>query len=365
MKKSIRIFGVILFTSIILTSCGGGKGKDDEKSNVRKMDAKLDTLITDLAACKEQNTNCADYTKASEGISAMAKDTTVKNLVDDLFNGIAQSTSGSRSAACAHAINFWVGSSDHYKNPTYGRIVLDALKKEKYDENSYVGSTLGQLLSGWLVCDDEALLKDIHAAIKDKNIEKRGRKELIRLSGKNSFAKPGLLDLLVSLANDPNESEEVRIACLGVVWRAEERSQYQKAENMYVGFLTSSSPAIVGASLEGLGYMKSVKGYNKVLETVEKLGASEDYCSSTSRSLTNYISYEAKEGINTKKAFALAVKMVNNKTLKPYYRSYYVYTIEAYGGKEGQSALAKLGAGSEKEIADPAKQALQRLKDKK
>lgn len=247
------------------------------------MDPKLDTLITNLAACKEQNTNCEAYNKASEGIQAMAKDTSNKFLVDDLFNAIAQSTSGSRSAACAHAINFWVGSSEHYKNAAYGKIVLDALKKEKFDEKSYAGSTLGQLLSGWLVTDDETLLKDIHAAIKDKNTEKRGRMELIRLSGKDSFAKKGFTELLISIAKDATETEEIRKSCLDVLWRVSDLKQIQLVEDMYLEFLTDKSPVLLGAALEGLGYMKSVKAYDKVLETIEKLGADEAYCSSTSR----------------------------------------------------------------------------------
>lgn len=359
MKKNRAIFGILILTTIILTSCGG------KKSSNRAMDPKLDSLITNMANCKEQNSNCEGYNKASEGIQAMAKDTANKFLVDDLFNAIAQSTSGPRSAACAHAINFWVGSSEHYKNAAYGRIILDALKKEKFDEKSYVGSSLGQLLSGWLVTDDEALLKDIHAVIKDKNTEKRGRIELIRLSGKESLAKKGLTDILIAIAKDATENEDVRKACLGVLWRSAEAAEYQKVEDMYIGFLSNESPVLLGYSLEGLGYMKSLKAYDKVLETVEKFGADETYCSYTSRALTNYIIFEPKEGIDAKKAFALAVKMVNNNTLKPSYRSYYIYTIETFGGKEGQATLAKLATSKDKEIADPAKQAQQRLKDKK
>jgi hypothetical protein len=362
MKKLILIFYLCFSTVMLLTSCGGS-GNGDEKTNTRKMDAKLDTLITNLAACKEQNTNCDAYLNASNVISLMAKDSSVKNLIDDLFNGIAQSTSSSRSAACAHAINFWTNNWDYYKNPAYGRIVLDALKKEKYDENSYVGSTLGQLLSGWLVSNDTALLNDIYVVVKDVNTEKRGRMEIIRLAGKESFAKPGLLDILVDLANNQNELEEVRVTCLNVLWRTEESAQYQKIENMYLALLTSSSTAIVGASLDGLGYMRSAIAYSKVLETIEKYGANEDYCSVSGRSLKSYISYEPKEGIDSKKAFKLAVKMANNKTLKAYSRSNYIYAIEAFGGNEGKSALTKLSAGSEIEIADPAKQALQRLKN--
>jgi hypothetical protein len=359
MKKTISILGVILLISIFFSGCG------DKKSNTKKMNAKLDSLITNLAACPEQNTNCAAYSKASEEIPAMAKDTSIKNLVDDLFNGIAESKSGARSAACAHAINFWVGSSEHYKNAAYGRIVLDALKKEKFDEKSYVGSTLGQLLSGWLVSDDQTLLKDIYTALKDKNTEKRGRKELIRLSSKNSFAKTGLFDAILGIANDKAESEEIRVACLGILWRAEETSQYTKVEDLYIGFLTDASPAIVGASLEGLGYMKSVKGFNTVLENIEKLGTKEEYCFSSSRALVNYISYDAKKGIDTKKAFALAVKLANNKSIKAFDRSYYITPIEIYGGNEAKSTLTKLSTDKETQIANQAKQALQRLKDKK
>ena len=37
-------------------------------------------------------------------------------------------------------------------------------------------------------------------------------------------------------------------------------------------------------------------------------------------------------------------------------------TIESYGGAKAKAALTKLAASSEKEIADPAKQALTRIK---
>lgn len=359
MKKNNLLIVFIVCVTFFSVSCGGNKSKD------RKMDSKLDSLITDLAACKEQNTNCEAYNKASEGIQAMAKDTSNKFLVDDLFNAIAKSDNGARSAACAHAINFWVGSSDHYKNAAYGRIILDALKKEKFDQKSYVGSTLGQLLSGWLVTDDEKLLTDIHATIKDKNTEKRGRMELIRLTSKNSFAKKGLTDLLITISKDATENEEIRKACLNVLWRAEEPSQYLKVEDLYLEFLSHESPVLLGSALEGLGYMKSVEGYNKVLETVEKFGANEAYCFATSRALTNYISYDKKEGIDPKKAFLLAIKMVNTTTLKPSYRNNYIYTIETFGGKEGIAVLTKLSTSKEKDIADPAKLALERLKSKK
>ena len=69
MKKNNLIIGLFVILSIVLSSCGGKKTSD------RAMDPKLDTLITNLAACKEQNTNCEAYNKASEGIQAMAKDT--------------------------------------------------------------------------------------------------------------------------------------------------------------------------------------------------------------------------------------------------------------------------------------------------
>lgn len=358
MKKTNLLFAFIILTSMILSSCG------DKKNETRKMDPKLDSLITNLAACKEQNTNCDAYTKANEGIEAMAKDTANKFLVEDLFNGIAQSTSGARSAACAHAINFWVGNSDHYKNAKYGKIVLDALKKEKFDEASYVGSTLGQLLSGWLVTDDEALLKDIHAAIKDQTTEKRGRMELIRLTSKESLAKKGLFDILHGICKDTKESEELRVACLRVLWRAEDPTQVKKVEDLYVEFLENASAKLVGASLEGLSYMKSVKGFDLALKVIEKQGTNPDYCSSASSTLNRYIS-DKKEGVDTKKAFVLAVKMANDKSLKSFYRSYYFNAIESYGGSEAKALLTKLSKDADKDIANPAKDALKRLSNKK
>lgn len=358
MKRINLLFASFILSMLILSSCG------DKKETSRKMDPKLDSLITNLAACKEQNTNCEAYLKASEAIPAMAKDTANKFLVDDLFNGIAQSVSGARSAACAHAINFWTGSSDHYKNAKYGKIVLDALKKEKFDEASYVGSALGQLLSGWLVTDDEALLKEIHAAIKDPNTEKRGRMELIRLSGKESLAKKGLFDILYAISKDTKEAEEVRIGCLRVLWRAEGSAQTQKTEELYLELLENASPKLVGASLEGLGYMKSVKGFDAALKTIEKKGANPDFCSSASGALTRYIS-DKKEGIDTKKAFILAVKLANDKSIKAFHRSYYIYPVEAFGGNEAKLVLTKLSKDADKDIANPAKDALKRLNSKK
>lgn len=358
MKKINLLFAIVVFTSIILSSCG------NKKNETRKMDPKLDSLITNLAACKEQNTNCEAYKNRMKAQKQWRRIPQINFLVDDLFNGIAQSTSGARSAACAHAINFWVGKSDHYKNAKYGKIVLDALKKEKFDEVSYVGSTLGQLLSGWLVTDDEPLLKEIHAVIKDQATEKRGRMELIRLSGKESLAKKGLFDILYSISKDNKEAEEVRIACLRVLWRAEDPTQVKKVEDLYVEFLENLSAKIVGASLEGLSYMKSVKGYDLALKTIEKNGANPDYCSSASSTLNRYIS-DKKKGVDTKKAFALAVKMATDKSLKAFHRSYYIYSIESFGGNEGKLILTKLSKDPEKDIANPATEALKRLNNKK
>jgi len=361
MKKNVTVLCLFLFSVVILISCGG-----DKSNEARKMNPKLDSLISSMAACDQQNTNCPAYVTASEQIPLMAKDTNIKNLVDDLFNAIAQSTSSPRSAACAHAINFWAYDSESFKNAEYGRIIYDALKKEVYTDASYVGSTLGQLLSNWLVINDELLIKDIHSLIISKDTEKRGRKELIRLSGKESFSNQGLIDILINIANDNKEAEDVRVACLNVLWRAEENSQYKKVEDMYLGFVSNAnnSPTIIGSSIEGLGYMKSVNGYNVILKTAEELGAKEEFCSSVSRSLSNYISYEEKEGIDKKKAFDVCVKFVNNKDIKPSYRSYYIYSVESFGGKEALAVLKKLSESNDKEIADPAKQAMERVKNK-
>jgi hypothetical protein len=365
MKKLTFLISVALVSTILFNSCGsknGAENGDDKKVAGRKIDPKLDSLITAMAACEQQNTNCEGYNKASVGIQAMSKDAANKTLAEDLFNAISQSTNNKRSAACAHAINFWLGSSAHLENAAYGKVILDALKKEKFDQSSYVGSTLGQLLAGWLSSNDEALLKELHAAVANKSTESRGRLELIRLSGDKSFEKNGYLDVLINIAKDAAEDEAVKRQVLAVIWRVKDAAHIQKVEDLYISLLDNESAVVSGAAMEGLGYMKSAKGFAKVLESVEKKGADEKYASSTARALTNYLTGDAKEGIDKEKALALAIKMSGNKTLKAYSRSAYVYSIESYGGAKAKAALTKLAASSEKEIADPAKQALTRIK---
>lgn len=359
-----KILTAVLLGAIglsLILSCGGNGKKEETWA----MNPKLDSLITQMAACEQQNTNCEAYVNAQEGIKAMTKDTACKNLVDDLFKGIENSESGARSAACAHALNFWVGEYEFYKNAEYGRIVLNALKKEKFDEKSYSGSSLGQLLSGWLTTSDKALLKDLHAAISDKNVEKRGRRELIRLSGIMSFDQEGYVDVIIGIANNEAEDEDIRLTALGVLWRVSEAAHIEKVENMYVAFLSNENSSLCGAAMVGLSYMRSVNHYADVLAKVEEFGANEDYVSSTSLALSNYISRDAKEGIDTKKAFIMAVKFANDKQLKPFYRSYYISAIEYYGGAEAMVMLNKLGADKEKDVADPAKRAVERLKNNK
>ena len=365
MKKLTFLISVALVSTILFNSCGSKNGTENgdvKKVASRKMDPKLDSFITAMSACEQQNTNCDGYNKASVGIQEMSKDTAYKTLAEDLFNAIAQSTNNKRSAACAHAINFWLGSRAYVENAAYGKIVLDALKKEKFEQSSYVGSTLGQLLSGWLGSNDEAFIKDLHAAVANKNTESRGRNELIRLSGDKSFEKNGYLDLLIKIATDTSEDEQTRRQIFAVIWRVEDAAQIQKVEDLYISLLDNKSAVIACAVMEGLGYMKSAKGFAKVIESVEKKGADEDYASSAARSLTNYLMGEAKEGVDRDKVLALSIKMSANKTLKAYYRSAYVYTIESYGGAKAKAALTKLAASSEKEMAEPAKQALTRIK---
>lgn len=361
MKKTLMLILTGAFGFCLLLSCGG---KGDTKESEWVMNAKLDSLITNMAACEQQNSNCPAYLKAEEGIKAMAKDTSFKNLVEELFNGIKYSNSGARSAACAHALTFWVYDYEIYKKPEYGRIVLDALKKEKFDEKLYYGSTLGQLLSGWLATDDEGLLKDLHAAVADKNVEMRGRRELIRLSGEMSFAKAGYVDLLIGIANDATEELDIRLAVLGVLWRVSDPAHIEKVEAMYMTYLNSEDRDLCCAAMVGISYMRSVAHYAEVLAKIEELGANEDYISSCSVSLSNYIGWEPKEGIDNKKALNMAVKFANDKNIRPFYRSYYLSPIEYYGGPEAITILTKLGNDKEKDIAEPAKKAVERLKKK-
>jgi hypothetical protein len=170
------------------------------------------------------------------------------------------------------------------------------------------------------------------------------------------------LDVLINIAKDAAEDEAVKRQVLAVIWRVKDAAHIQKVEDLFISLLDNESAVIAGAAMEGLGYMKSAKGFAKVLESVEKKGADEKYASSTARALTNYLTGDAKEGIDKEKALALAIKMSGNKTLKAYSRSAYVYSIESYGGVKAKAALTKLAASSEKEIAEPAKQALTRIK---
>ena len=211
--KNKFILPILLLTGILyLGSCGGSVTEDEiAEVEVREINKELDQLITNLAACEQQNTNCPAYTEASEGIEKLCSDEAArKEIVADLFY-IIQTGPSARSQAGAHAVNFWTGSSDYKNDASYGRIVLEALKKESYDTDSYTGSQLGQLLSQWLVTSDKDLLADIVSAMKDKSVEMRGRSELIRLSSAESFAKIGVFDAVVAIVNNTKEEESLEV----------------------------------------------------------------------------------------------------------------------------------------------------------
>lgn len=355
MKKKILLPMILLTGLVYLNSCGEATTEEAvEEVAVREINKELDALITDLAACEQQNTNCEAYTKASEGVEKLCSDETKRNeIIADLFYVIQMGPSA-RSQAAAHAVNFWVGTSDFFSNAEYGRIVLDALKNEKYEQDNYTGSQLGQLLSGWLVTDDKELLTDLVAALKDQSLEMRGRSELIRLSSASSFANGGVFNAILTIAKDTKEDEAIREQALNVLWRAEDATQKQRVRSLYESNLSNPALKIAGSSLTGLGYMKSLESYALAEETIRANKDDKYWYSYGSRCLGDMVQYGA-ESIDLNAVFALTKEMLENKTVEAYYRSYYIGTLAKIKTPQAKSLLKQLMNSREKEIAEEAK----------
>ena len=354
--KNKFILPILLLTGILyLGSCGGSVTEDEiAEVEVREINKELDQLITNLAACEQQNTNCPAYTEASEGIEKLCSDEAArKEIVADLFY-IIQTGPSARSQAGAHAVNFWTGSSDYKNDASYGRIVLEALKKESYDTDSYTGSQLGQLLSQWLVTSDKDLLADIVSAMKDKSVEMRGRSELIRLSSAESFAKIGVFDAVVAIVNNTKEEESIREQGLGILWRANDPGQVKTVKMLYESYLTNPNIKIAGPSCVGLGYMKSNESYDAIVAAILANKGDKYWYYYGSSALSNLIQ-SGKDVLDMNAVFTLCKEMLSNKEVEAYYRSNYLSTLAKIDTAASKALLNQLKNSREKEIAAEAK----------
>ncbi len=347
---SIMLF---LVPALILTSCGGKTEEGKEAKAVKKVDAELEKKIDALAACEEQNTNCEAYTKTSEYIQAACKDEKkCEAIIADLFTMIEMGPSA-KSQAAAHAVNFWT-YGNFRENAEYGKIVLAALLKEKYDQKSYTGSQLGGLLASWFTTSDKDLYASLLKAVKSKDTEMRGRMEMIRLIPYEALGNADLFSALTGIINDAEENKDVRIQCLNVLWRVENEDMKASARSVYEGFLSNPEVQIAGTSLLGLGYLKSYASYDVIEQTILANKDNQDWCYYGSYCLSELVRDEASTA-DKDKVLALAKTMLTNKNCSAYYRSYYVSTLYSLNTPGAKALLTQLKGSAEKEIVDEIK----------
>ncbi|MFZ5554125.1 MAG: hypothetical protein ACOZCO_13495 [Bacteroidota bacterium] len=355
MKNQFPYLMFLLVAALFLGSCGEKQaGNKTEAAPEKKADPELEKHIDALAACEQQNIDCDAYNKASEYIQAQCKDEQkCKTVVEGLFIMIEKGPSG-KSQAAAHAANFWTNGSFR-ENAAYGHIVLNALKKEKYEQNNYAGAQLGQLLAGWINTSDEQLGSDIMNAIKDKNIEQRGRIELIRLAPSEALGKNDFFNMLTAIINDADENKDVRIQALNVLWRTQNEDLKASTRSMYEGMLSNPDILMAGSSMLGLGYLKSYASYETIEKKLTETKDNQDWCYYGSYVLSELLR-DSGDNMDKNKVFTLVKMLISNKNVTAYYRSYYVSTLIAIDNAASKGLLNQLKASGEKEIVDEINQ---------
>jgi hypothetical protein len=352
MKTICKSFALLLVPALLFTACGGDAKKEEGKKEKpeKKIDPELKKHIDELAACEQQNTNCEAYNKTSEFLKKQCEDEKkCETMIADLFTIIEKGPS-KHSQAAAHAVNFWTYGK-YKENPEYGRIVLNTLLKEKFEEGNYTGGQLGQLLSKWFLTEDKKLFADILKAVKSKDTERYGRTELIRLVPPESLGNPELFKVFTDIINDADEAKEVRVQCLNVIWRAEDENSKATVRSVYEGLLSNPDVQIAGTAMLGLGYMKSVASYDLVEKMLTDNKDNQEWCYYGSYCLSEMVRDNA-DNVDAAKVFNLVKTLISNKTVSAYYRSYYVSTLISLNTPAAKTLLNQLKASGEKEIKD-------------
>jgi hypothetical protein len=357
MKKRNFVPAAILCSVLAVTSCGNeSKESSDSKETEhaeKKVNAELQKQIDALAACEQQNTNCPAYQQTQDFLKSRCEDeATCDSTVADLFTLIDRGPSA-HSQAAAHAVNFWA-YRPFDSNAEYGRIVLNALLKEKYSETSYAGSQLGGLLSRWISTDDKALRDDILMAIKSKETEQRGRLELVRLIPAEQLNDDALFSLIMDMINNPDELLEMRITCLQVIWRVADSEKRSAVKTTYEALMSNPDIKIAGASMSGLGYMKSYSSYESIAEMLRKNRDVQDWYYYGAYCLTDLVR-EGADSLDMNKVTELVKELTGNKAVSAYNRSYYVNTLFKMNTAKSKALVAQLKGAGEKEIVDEIK----------
>lgn len=354
MKKINFVPSAILCSILAVTSCGNeSKESSDSKETQhaeKKVNADLQKQIDALAACEQQNTNCPAYQQTQDFLKAKCQDEAAcDSMVADLFTLIERGPSA-HSQAAAHAVNFWT-YRPFASNTEYGRIVLNALLKEKYDEKSYTGSQLGGLLSRWLGTEDKTLRDDILTAIKSKDTEQRGRLELVRLIPAEQLNEDALFSLVMDMINNPDELLDMRITCLQVVWRVTDAEKRNTVKTTYEALMSNPDIKIAGASMSGLGYMKSYSSYESIAEMLRKNKDVQDWYYYGAYCLGDLVR-EGADSLDMNKVTELVKELTGNKVVSAYNRSYYVNTLFKMNTAQSKALVAQLKGSGEKEIVD-------------
>jgi len=248
-------------------------------------------------------------------------------------------------------VNFWTLSSDFRENSDYGKIVLNALLKEKNEAGNYTGQQLGQLLAGWFNTKDKELYKSILDAVKNKGTEEKGRLELIRLCPAESMANQDLFNILTGIIKDSGETTQARVQALNVIWRVEDEDKKASVRSIYEGLLTNSDIQIAGTSLLGLAYIKSFASYDLIETTLLNAKDNKDWCYYGSMCLNEFLR-NIPDSLDLKKVFNLTKTLITNKKVEAYYRSYYVATLNLLNTADSKALIKQLKVKGEKEIVD-------------
>lgn len=357
MKTNFKSMLILLIPAMILhMSCGGGQAVNKTENNQlskKVRNAVLDQHIEELAACEMQNVNCEAYNKTSAFVQEQCKDKARRDsIIEDLFVMIEQGASPKKQAA-ANALNFWTGYGENNfrDNASYGKIVLEALLKEKFSSNSYVGSSLGQLLSGWLNTSDTELFSSLVDAMKSKNTEKRGRNELIRLCSEDAMDKPEVFDVMVGIVNDVDDDKDTRIQTLNVMWRVKSEDRKTTVRSIYESMTSNPDIHIAGAAMRGLGYLQSFASYDLIEKTLTDNKNNVDWYNYGSTTL-NELLRNVPDSLDKKRVFNLVKMLITNKEVDEYQRSFYVYTLSLIDTPASKSLIGQLKKGNEKKIVD-------------
>ncbi len=344
---------------MVFASCGEQKTTEEAEEEViekREVTPELLTLISDLAACEEQNTNCDAYTKAGEGVEELVKDEAKKDIiVGDLVYIIRTGTNEEKQAA-AHALNFWTYASSEYReNAEYGKQILEVLKtiEEPADGYQSVSTQIGQLLSNWWLNEDEELRSGLIEYISDKQAMRSGRSELIRLVANEVSAEEKTFAALVNIANDVNEEKVIRNYAATALGMIRDKGRHEKVCMILEALMTNPDVEIAGNAMRALGYQDAVGSLDAIINTLMAHRTEKRWYTYGSGCFGDLIRKD-NEALDKTAIFNAISELLNEKSVEAYYRSYYISPLHQLKTPAANALFSKLKRSQEEDIAKEA-----------